>query len=70
MTDFAGSEEPARTDEEALAPTTPIVPIAPGLAGVAAPAVIVAAGQVDEETSEGEPETGDEHEDDGEIGIT
>jgi len=68
MTDFAGTEEPAGTDHEALESVAPIVG-APAAGGVAAPAVIVGRGTGDDETEERERETGDAG-DAGEVGIT
>jgi hypothetical protein len=64
MTDFAGTEEPAGTDDEALEPLTPIVGV-PTAGGVAAPAVIVGGGRLDDEADDREPQP----EDDGEVGI-
>ena len=65
MTDFAGTEEPAGTDAEALESLTPLIGV-PAAGGVAAPAVIVGGGTGDDETAEREPE----NEDSGEVGIT
>ena len=65
MTDFAGTEEPAGTDDEALESVTPIVGV-PAAGGVAAPAVIVGAGRVADETDVPGADTGVA----GEVGLT
>ena len=49
MTDFAGTEEPIRSDEQAIDDPVPIIPIGPGSAGVMAAPVT---------RSNGDPEGG------------
>jgi len=70
MTDFAGTEEPAGTDKDALREPTPVVPIAPGAAGVPAAAVLVGADPLDAPDLEAEPDTGIDDEPDDPDALT
>ena len=70
MTDFAGTEEPAGTDDKALEEPVPIVPIGPGAAAAAVPAVLVEADPLDAPDLEAEPEGRIEQEQDDPVALT
>ena len=55
MTDYIGTEEPTRSDQAALEPPAPVVPIAAGASGAAAPAVIAGTDPLGELSVDAEP---------------